>query len=203
MINKNKKNFLIILISPSGGGKTAIFKKILADNTEIKYSVSYTTRKARINEINGVDYNFVSEEKFIEMKQSGDFLESALVHGYWYGTSKSYVISILKNNHIIMDIDVQGAKQIMNSEIDQITIFILPPSREVWLERLKGRGTDSDEVIQVRLKTAESEIKEIRDFQYLIINDDLENAVDNIKTIIKAEENRIQRYKNIEIYYGG
>jgi guanylate kinase len=102
-----------------------------------------------------------------------------------------------------MDIDVQGAKQIMNSEIDQITIFILPPSREVWLERLKGRGTDSDEVIQVRLKTAESEIKEIRDFQYLIINDDLENAVDNIKTIIKAEENRIQRYKNIEIYYGG
>jgi len=203
LINKNKKNFLIILISPSGGGKTAIFKKILADNTEIKYSVSYTTRKARINEIDGVDYNFVSEEKFIEMKHSGDFLESALVHGYQYGTSKSYVKSILDNNHIIMDIDVQGAKQIMNSDIDQITIFILPPSREVWLERLKGRGTDSDEVIQVRLKTAESEIKEIRDFQYLIINDDLENAVDNIKTIIKAEENRIQRYKNIEIYYGG
>jgi guanylate kinase len=201
--SQNKRKFLIILISPSGGGKTAIFTKLLADNNEVKYSVSFTTRKARINEIDRVNYNFISEEKFLEMKKSGDFLESAIVHGYWYGTSKSYINSVLKNNHIIMDIDVQGAKQIMNSDIDQVTIFILPPSRKVWLKRLRGRGTDSDEVIKVRLESAEKEIKEIKDFEYLIINDDLETAVKSIETIIKAEENKIERYINIENYYGG
>ena len=203
MNSQNKRKFLIILISPSGGGKTAIFTKLLADNNEVKYSVSFTTRKARINEIDRVNYNFISEEKFQEMKKSGDFLESAIVHGYWYGTSKSYINNVLKNNHIIMDIDVQGAKQIMNSDIDQVTIFILPPSREVWLKRLRGRGTDSDEVIKVRLESAEKEIKEIKDFEYLIINDDLETAVKSIETIIKAEENKIERYINIENYYGG
>ncbi len=203
MSSNNKRNFLIILISPSGGGKTAIFTKILAENSEIKYSVSFTTRKARINEIDGVHYNFISEEKFLEMRNSGDFLESAIVHGFWYGTSKSYINKVLKKNHIIMDVDVQGAKQIMNSNVDHITVFILPPSREVWLKRLKGRGTDSDEVIHVRLKTAEKEIQEIRDFQYLIINDDLDKAVNDIETIIKAEENKIERYNNIKDYYGG
>jgi len=201
--SKNKRKFLIILISPSGGGKTAIFNKILAEDTEIKYSVSFTTRKARSNEINGNDYNFISEKKFLEMKNSGDFLESAKVHGFWYGTSKSYIISVLKENHIIMDIDVQGAKQIINSDVDHITVFILPPSREVWLQRLKGRGTDSDKAIQIRLETAEKEIQKIRDFQYLVINDDIDKAVNDIKTIIKAEENRIERYINIEDYYGG
>jgi len=199
----NKRKFLVILISPSGGGKTAIFTKILADNSEIKYSISYTTRKARSNEIDGVHYNFISEEKFLEMKESGDFLESAIVHGYWYGTSKSYINSVLQKNHIIMDIDVQGAKQIMKSDADYVTIFILPPSREVWLERLNGRGTDSDDVIRVRLESAEKEIQDIRDFQYLVINDDLDKAVNDIETIIKAEENRIERYINIEDYYGG
>lgn len=203
MGSNNKRKFLIILISPSGGGKTAIFTKILAENDDIKYSVSYTTRKARINEIDGVHYNFISEEKFLKMRNSGDFLESAIVHGFWYGTSKSYINKVLNKNHIIMDVDVQGAKQIMNSDVDHITVFILPPSREVWLERLKGRGTDSDEVIQVRLKSAEKEIQEIRDFQYLIINDDLDKAVNDIETIIKAEENKIKRYINIENYYGG
>ena len=203
MGSDNKRKFLIILISPSGGGKTAIFTKILAENSEIKYSISYTTREARSNEINGVHYNFISEDIFLEMKESGDFLESAVVHGYWYGTSKSYINNVLKSNHIIMDIDVQGAKQIMKSDVDQVTVFILPPSREVWLERLQGRGTDSDDVIKVRLGSAEKEIQEIRDFQYLIINDELDKAVNDIETIIKAEENRIERYINIEDYYGG
>ena len=203
MNKDNKRKFLVILISPSGGGKTAIFTKLLAENSEIKYSISYTTREARSNELDGVHYNFVSEKTFLEMKDSGDFLESAIVHGYWYGTSKSYINNVLESNHIIMDIDVQGAKQIMNSDVDHITVFILPPSRKVWLERLKGRGTDSDEVIQVRLESAKKEIQEIRDFQYLVINDDLDQAVNDIETIIRAEENRIKRYINIEDYYGG
>ena len=203
MSKENKRKFLVILIAPSGGGKTAIFTKLLAENRDIKYSISFTTRKARSSEIDGVHYNFISEEKFLEMKESGDFLESAVVHGFWYGTSKSYVNDVLKSNHIIMDIDVQGAKQIMNSDVNNVTVFILPPSREVWLERLKGRGTDSDEVIQVRLESAKKEIQEIRDFQYLVINDDIDKAVNEIETIIRAEENRIERYINIEDYYGG
>lgn len=203
MSNKNKRNFLILLISPSGGGKTAIFTKLLEGNKEIRYSVSYTTRKARKNEIDGVHYNFISNEKFLEMQRTGDFLESATVHGFMYGTSKSYINNVLKNNHIILDVDVQGAKQIINSDVDQISIFILPPSREVWLKRLRGRGTDTEEVIQVRLQTAEKEIKEIRNFQYLVINDELDQAVKDINTIIKSEENKIVRYINIEKYYGG
>jgi len=194
----SKKNFLILLISPSGGGKTAIFTKLLKENKQIKYSISYTTREARKNEINGVHYNFISEKKFLEMQNNGDFLESAIVHGYRYGTSKSYINEVLKDNHIILDVDVQGAKQIMKSDIEHITIFILPPSREVWLDRLRGRGTDSEEVIQVRLQTAEKEIKEIRDFEYLVINDDLEKAVKDIETIIRSEQNKIDRYINIE-----
>ncbi len=203
MNKDNKRKFLVILISPSGGGKTAIFTRILAENSEIKYSISFTTRKARNNEIDGVHYNFISEEKFLEMRESGDFLESAVVHGYWYGTSKSYINNVLKKNHIIMDIDVQGAKQIMNSDIDHITIFILPPSIDVWHKRLNYRGTDSEEVIKVRLASAENEFKKIRDFEYLVINDDLDKAVKDIETIIRAEENKIKRYINIEDYYGG
>ncbi len=180
-----------------------IFKKILAEDEEIKYSISFTTRKARKNEIDGVDYNFISEEKFLEMRNSGEFLESAIVHGFWYGTSKSYINSVLKKNHIIMDIDVQGAKQIMKSDVDYITVFILPPSRDVWIKRLKSRGTESDDVIKVRLESAEKEIQEIKDFQYLVINDDLNKAVQDVKLIIKAEENRIKRYDNLDEFYGG
>lgn len=197
-MSSNKRKFLIILISPSGGGKTAIFKRILTEDKEIKYSVSFTTREARTKEIDGVDYNFISEEKFLEMRDSNEFLETAKVHGFWYGTSKNYINNGLKTNHIIMDIDVQGAKQIMKSDVDYITIFILPPSKDVWIKRLKGRGTDSDEVIKIRLETAKKEIQEIKDFQYLVINDDLDKAVNDVKVIIKAEENRIKRYKNIE-----
>ncbi len=190
-------NFLIILISPSGGGKSVILKRLLARNADIEYSVSFTTRKMRKSEANGKAYHFISTETFVEMNQQNDFLESALVHQNWYGTSKSFIESRLKSGkHIIMDIDVQGAKQIL-SKIDAVTIFILPPSREIWLNRLNNRGTESAEDLKIRLKTAEKEIAEIGDFQYLVINDELDSAVKNIEEIIRVEEKKIKRYSKI------
>jgi guanylate kinase len=200
-----KRSFLIALISPSGGGKTAILREILKDCANISYSISYTTRPARHNEINGRDYHFISEQKYQEMKDDGDFLEHAVVHGYGYGTSQSYIESeLVKGQHIIMDIDVWGALQIMEKDVDVITVFILPPNQEELIKRLKVRNTETEDVLKVRLQTAEQEMKEIWRFDYLVINDDFDIAVQEVKTIIEAEENKIERYKNIhEIYYGG
>jgi len=193
-----KNNFLIILISPSGGGKSVILKRLLARNSDIEYSISFTTRKMRKNEERGTSYHFISVDKFTEMQEQNDFLESALVHQNWYGTSKSFIESRLKSGkHIIMDIDVQGAKQIL-TKMDAVTIFVLPPSREIWLNRLNDRGTESTEDLEIRLESAEKEIAEIGDFQYLVINDELENAVKNIENIIRVEEKKIKRYSKID-----
>lgn len=200
-----KNSFLIALISPSGGGKTAILKEILKECDNISYSISYTTRPARHNEVNGKDYHFISEQKYSEMKHAGDFLENAEVHGFLYGTSRSFVESELaKGKHIIMDIDVWGALQIIEKDVDVITIFILPPTHNELIKRLKIRNTESEDVLKVRLQTAQKEMKEIRRFDYLVINDVFSEAVQQVKTIIKAEENKIVRYKNInDSYYGG
>lgn len=196
---------MIALISPSGGGKTAILKKILEQSTNIVYSISYTTRLPRFNEQPHQDYHFVSEEEFNRMLAVGDFLEHAVVHGNRYGTSRSFVKSELaKGHHIIMDIDVWGAEQILRQEIEVVTIFILPPTEQELTARLKKRGTESDEAIRIRMETAKKELAEIHNFDYLVINDDFEFAVQQVREIIKAEENKLKRYKNIAAnYFGG
>ncbi len=194
-----KSKFLIILISPSGGGKSVILRRIVKENENINYSVSYTTRKIRRNEKDGKAYHFISKDKFQRMQRNGDFLESAVVHGKWYGTSKKYIESKLDDKKlVIMDIDVQGARQIIREKIPCITIFILPPSKDVWLSRLKNRGTEDSKEIKKRLDTAETELQEIEEFQYLVINDDIETAVKEVNEIIHAEENKINRYTNIK-----
>ncbi len=200
-----KKNFLIALISPSGGGKTAILKEILKRNDYISYSISYTTRPPRHNEVNGKDYHFITQAEFDEMNSQNGFLENAQVHGYWYGTSRKYVENELeKGHHIIMDIDVWGALQIIDKIIDVITIFILPPTEKELIKRLKTRNTDAPHVIERRLQTAEKEMQQIHHFDYLVINDDFELAVRDVLKIIAAEELKIERYRNIhEEYYGG
>jgi len=202
--NFKRSSFLIALISPSGGGKTAIFREILKDCENISYSISYTTRPARFNEINGKDYHFISQQKFTEMNEAGDFLEHAQVHGYWYGTSRNFIESELeKGQHVIMDIDVWGAIQIMEKDVEVITIFILPPTQNECVKRLKIRKTETEDVLKVRLETAKREMKEIDRFDYLVINDVFDDAVQEVKTIILAEENKVKRYKNIdESYYG-
>ena len=205
MSNYEKSNFLIALISPSGGGKTAILRKILEQCSNVAYSISYTTRVPRHNEKDGSDYHFVSEEIFNKMQTDGDFLEQANVHGCMYGTSRSFVQSkLILGHHIIMDIDVWGAEQIIQQDIDVVTIFILPPSEKELIVRLKNRGTESDEAIATRMTTAKKEMVEISNFDYLVINDDFDLAVQEVKEIIRAEENRYKRYKNVEKkYYGG
>jgi len=197
LIDKSS-SFLIILSAPSGGGKSTILQEILRVSENIDYSVSYTTRAPRGAEQNGIHYHFVDEKEFECRVASGDFLEYAKVFGKcWYGTSISYIKSRLaKSRHVIMDIDVQGASQIAATDIPYVKIFIIPPSMEVLKDRLIKRATDNEEEIARRLKTAEQELKYIPDYEYLVINDDLDTAVADVMAIIRAEENRSYRYKN-------
>lgn len=191
----SKNPFLIILSAPSGGGKSTILQEILKQTDKIEYSVSFTTRKPRGNEENGVHYNFVSEEDFQARIKSGDFLEYANFCGKFYGTSISYIQSRLAiGKHVIMDIEVQGAAQISNTNIPYVKIFILPPSLEVLKERLIKRKTDSVEEIEKRLVVARYEITQLSNYDYLVINDKLQDAVADVMSIILAEENRVDRY---------
>jgi len=195
VIEKNK-NFLIILSAPSGGGKSTILNEVLKVADDIDYSVSYTTRPPRGVEENRVHYHFVDEEEFLRRRDSGDFLETARVFDRWYGTSISYIQSRLEaKRHVIMDIDVQGAAQISATSIPYVKIFIVPPSMEILRDRLVKRDTDSPEEIQKRLNTSVEELKYISSYDYLVINDLLEDAVRDVMAIIRAEENRISRYR--------
>ncbi len=195
---KRSSSFLIILSAPSGGGKSTILNEILRKTDNIDYSVSYTTRASRGIEQNGTHYHFVSEAEFEDRIAQNDFLEHAKVFGHsWYGTSISYIQSRLKlGRHVIMDIDVQGAAQISATQVPFVKIFIIPPSMATLKQRLIRRGTDSEEHIQLRLDTAEKELDCIPDYDYLVINDDLDQAVDDVMAIIKAEENRVHRYQS-------
>lgn len=195
MIHKDK-NFLIILSAPSGGGKSTILNEVLRVAPEIDYSVSFTTRAPRGDEKDGVHYNFVSDEEFLSRREAGDFLETAQVFGRWYGTSISFIRSRLEaKRHVIMDIDVQGAAQIGATDIPYVKIFIIPPSMEVLRARLVKRATDSTEEIAKRLAIARDELKYIPDYSYLVVNDQLETAVQDVLAIVRAEENRVSRYR--------
>ena len=150
----HKKKFLIILISPSGGGKSTIGDNILENSNEIEYSVSYTTRKPRFGEKDGIDYFFVSESEFLELRDNNEFLESAKVHGNWYGTSRTFIEQrVDSGKHILLDLDIQGANQIVDKGIDAVTIFIIPPTEEILKDRLAKRGSDSAETIKERFRT--------------------------------------------------
>ncbi len=196
MIAKSS-NFLIILSAPSGGGKSTILNEILKITDNIDYSVSFTTRQPRGVEQNGIHYHFVNEQEFLERIDAGDFLEHARVFGNWYGTSISYIKSRLEaSHHVIMDIDVQGATLISATDIPFVKIFIIPPSMEVLRNRLVCRATDSEAEIAKRLKTAKEELNYIPHYDYLVINDELDRAVEDVLAIIRAEENRVARYEN-------
>ncbi len=195
MITRNK-NFLIILSAPSGGGKSTILNEVLQAHAGVDYSVSYTTRPPRGQEQNGVHYHFVDEESFLARKADGDFLETAQVFGRWYGTSISFIQSRLAaGKHVIMDIDVQGAAQISATSIPYVKIFIVPPSMEVLRDRLVKRATDSPEEVAKRLKVAREELEFIPAYDYLVVNDILSVAVEDVLAIVRAEENRVGRYR--------
>lgn len=194
-----KSNFLIVVSAPSGGGKTTVCKKILEQSDRVAYSVSYTTRKARNLERDGIDYFFVNEKKFNEMVENNEFLEYAKVHNHLYGTSYRFVCDRLKKGkHVILDIDVEGADQINKSSVDMVSIFLLPPSSTILENRLRLRKTDDNKTIDIRLKNAHEEISRIKNYDYLIINDDLYETVEKVKSIIQAEEIKVYRYNNPE-----
>lgn len=186
---------LFILSAPSGAGKTTLLKRVMADLPGLAFSVSHTTRLPRVGEVDGVDYHFVSRDQFEAMRDQGVFLEWAEVHGNLYGTSRPAVLAQLATGvDVILDIDVQGASIILNSAaIPAASLFISPPSLQELERRLRGRGTDSEETILLRLKNAGKEMQAAVDYEYLIINDRLEQAIDTLRAIVIAERSRGHR----------
>ncbi len=181
-------HFPVILSAPSGGGKTTIARALLARRDDIGYSVSCTTRAPRAGEVEGRDYYFLSRRAFIERQERGDFAESAEVHGNLYGTLQAEVDRVLAaGRHVMMDIDVQGALQFRRAFPESVTVFVLPPSGEVLLERLRERDTESGGQLVARLQSALQELQAVDEYQYVVVNDDLDTAVELVSSIIDAE----------------
>lgn len=195
MIRK-KRGTLFVISAPSGAGKTTLIKRLLSSLNNITFSISYTTRPKREGEREGVDYYFVDEEKFRDMIDRDEFLEYAVVYGNYYGTPKRPVLESLERGiDVILDIDSKGARAVREKLEDAVLIFIFPPSMEVLIERLKSRGTDSEEVIERRIREAELEIEASSIYDYWILNDDLEKAYEELKSIVIAERCRKERWE--------
>jgi len=177
---------LFIIAAPSGGGKTTLCREVRKRFSDMLYSVSYTTRKLRDGEREGVDYYFIDKNDFENGIAAGEWAEWALVHGNYYGTSGDFLDKGLADGRdILLDIDVQGTRQILEHYTNSVAIFILPPSLEVLQQRLKARGTDSAESIAVRLKNAEKEMSQQDLYHHLIVNDQLSKAVPELISIIE------------------
>lgn len=178
---------LYIISAPSGAGKSSLNKSLLARDPSLKMSVSFTTRMPRTGEVDGRDYNFITIEEFNRRKEAGEFLETAFVHGNYYGTSRTWIEEQLSlGANIILEIDWQGARQVKAIFPDATGIFILPPSIQTLEKRLQGRATDSQEVISRRLQGAQLEISQAPHFEYVVINDDFQKASDELYAIITA-----------------
>jgi guanylate kinase len=187
-------HFPIILSAPSGGGKTTIARALLKQRSDIGYSVSCTTRQPRGTEVHAKDYYFLSRTDFLTKRQRGEFAESAEVHGNLYGTLRSEVQRVLESgHHVLMDIDVQGAVQFTRVFPQSVTIFILPPSAEVLLDRLRGRQTESAQQLADRLQSALQELQSVDEYEYVVVNDDLDLAIKRITSIIEAEVSSRER----------
>lgn len=179
---------LLVFTGPSGCGKTTLVRRAMAQLPELRFSVSYTTRARRGAEVDGEDYHFVDLEDFEARLARGEFLEHALVHGNRYGTHRNSVETLVRGGAVVLlDIDVQGARQVRASGADAVFVFLLPPSMDELELRLRGRGTDASDVIDRRLAVARSEIAEAPTFDYRIVNDDLERAEEEFLTLVHEE----------------
>ena len=190
-ISLQRRGTLFILAAPSGGGKSTVLKAVLERVEQLAYSISVTSRPPRGAETPGKDFHFVSEDEFNGMIERKEFYEWAKVHGNYYGTRKQTVEDLLDTgSDVAMDLDVQGAYSIRGMKPESVTIFLLPPSMSVLEDRLRGRGTDDEEVIQLRLRNAAVEIAQCRMFDYLVVNDELDCVVTQIGQIVEAERHR-------------
>jgi len=182
---------VFIISAPSGSGKSTLVEKVRKIVPDIHFSISYTTRPPRGNERNGVEYFFVSRDEFEQMIRRGEFLEHAEVFGNCYGTAKRFLDDAQRKGHdLLLDIDVQGAAQIKRKLPEAVSIFILPPDRKTLEARLRHRSLDREEVIQRRLVTASREIEKYREYDYILINDRLEDSVEALKAILLAERRK-------------
>ncbi|MBM9520141.1 guanylate kinase [Desulforhopalus vacuolatus] len=190
------KGRLFVISAPSGAGKTTLLKRVMAELPGLAFSVSHTTRQPRPGEKDGIDYHFISHDGFRRMIAAGEFLEFAEVHDNFYGTNRQSVMAQAKGgSDVILDIDVQGAEIIRNERIISAAhIFIAPPGLEELERRLRGRGTEDDSTVTLRMKNAEQEMTAASEYQYLMVNDDLGSAVNTLKSIIIAERAAAHRH---------
>lgn len=178
---------LIVISGPSGVGKGTVIERYRAQRSDVRMSVSATTRVPRSGEVNGVHYYFLSKEEFLEQVQNDGMLEHATYSDNYYGTPRQFVEQVLKEgNDVILEIEVQGAMQVKKSMPDALLIFIMPPNFSALLERLCGRGTDNREVVQRRLEAAQDEIKEAKNYDFIVVNSTVERAVQELSTVISA-----------------
>ncbi len=182
-------HFPVVLSAPSGGGKTTVTHRLMQRRSDLGYSVSCTTRAPRAGEVNDVDYHFLGDAEFMARRDRGELAEWAVVHGKMYGTLKSAMKQVLDSGkHVMMDIDVQGAAQVAAAYPTAVLVFLLPPSVEVLVERLKGRNTEDSSAMLERLKSAHAELQEVQRYHYVVVNDDLERTVHRVSAVIDAEE---------------
>ena len=190
-----RKGMLLVISGPSGAGKGTLYNRVLAADPTFTFSVSYTTRGPRPGEVDGKDYCFVTEEQFRQMLDRDGFLEHAEVHGHLYGTPRQPVLDALEaGRSVMLDIDPQGALQVMDKMPDCVSVFILPPSFAELRRRLTGRGTEKPEEVERRLHNARGEVKLMGKYQYLVVNDDLEVAYRTLQGIVDAEKQRSSRF---------
>lgn len=186
--------FPLILSSPSGGGKTTLARLLLARRGDVGYSISCTTRAPREGEVDGRDYHFLSAPAFLARRAAGEFAESAEVHGNLYGTLKAEIERVFsQGRHAVMDIDVQGARQFVSAFPESVLVFLLPPSAETLLSRLRGRNSESHEAVRQRLIGARDELASVGAYQYVVVNDELERAYTQVASIVDAETVRHRR----------
>jgi guanylate kinase len=192
---QKEEGVVLVLSAPSGTGKTTLCHRLMEKLPDIKFTVSHTTRSPRAGEINGEDYFFVSEAEFNAMRERGGFLEWAQINRNFYGTAfDSVKASHQKGQDFILELDVQGAESLRELKYPAIYVFILPPSLEVLKSRLKNRGTESEEKINLRLETGLQEIKKCLTYDYILTNREVEETVDNLISIINAEKCRTDRF---------
>ena len=184
----------VVLSAPSGAGKTTIARALVEEIEDVVFSVSATTRPARDHEVDGVDYHFLSEADFRSMIEADELVEWAEVHGHLYGTSREAVQAALEEGRfLILDVDVQGAMQMRDRVPDSVLVFVLPPSADALVERLMERGTEGEDNVTRRIENARGELEQASQFDYIVVNENLDQAIDEVRSIVLAEGRRTDR----------